>query len=175
MEYLPPGSNLQIDSHQHLHMIPFIFEIIVNLKKKLPITYIRIPKEKFFLSLERNSISNYCGSNIIKHILLNYLSKKAIPLLKNNSINYPDYFIGVLFTGNMTSQSIQKALEKIEKNKNFSDDTKIEVLLHPGGASEAEEELWKDYPDLKEFYRSPSRKHEKEVLMKFSGTNNITS
>lgn len=175
MGYLPPGSNLQIDSHQHLHMIPFIFEIIINLKKKFPITYIRIPKEKFFLLLERNSIGNYFGANIIKHILLNYLSKKAIPMLKHNGISYPDYFIGVLFTRNVTSQSIQKALKKIRMNKNFSDDATIEVLLHPGGASENEEELWKNYPDLKKFYRSPSRKYEKEVIMKFSGINSITT
>ena len=39
-----------LDSHQHVQMIPWIFNIIYHLRIKKKITNIRIPNEKFFIN-----------------------------------------------------------------------------------------------------------------------------
>ena len=173
IKHLPEGTALQLDSHQHLHMIPFIFKILINLKNRFPITYIRVPKEKFFLLISKDTIGNYLGANLIKHILLNKLSNMAIPLIKNSGIKYPDYFVGVLFTGKMTHQNIEAAIRKIKKDKSFNDNQTIEILLHPGGASHDEEDIWKDYTGLKKFYLSTSRHIEKESILQITDLNKL--
>ncbi len=69
---LPEGSEIYIDSHQHFHMLPFIFRLIVELKDEFNVKYIRLPRERFFLDVNKDSIFNYLGSNLIKHFLLNF-------------------------------------------------------------------------------------------------------
>jgi len=153
------GNNgINIDSHQHFHMLPFIFKIIVELEKEFNIKYIRIPRENFIFDF--NVI---CKSpvNLVKILLLNHLSKKCIKLLSNTQIQYPDYFIGVLATGLMNINFIEKSISSI-KNKN---NMKLEILLHPGQASIEEAYIWKSYPHLLDFYISSNRTLEKNCLL----------
>lgn len=153
-------NEINIDSHQHYHTIPFISDILIELSKELPlrISYVRIPKEPFFIDLSKFIyVKNYLGLNIIKHLLLNLFSTQLIEKLQDNNINYNDVFVGVLFTGNVTFSSIRKAL----KNKNFNT---LEILLHPGCLSKEEQSTWKN-DKFKEFYSSENRKNEMEVLL----------
>jgi predicted glycoside hydrolase/deacetylase ChbG (UPF0249 family) len=158
------GNGLYIDSHQHFHMIPFVFNLVVELKNKFHIEYIRIPKEKIFFHIDKNSISNYFGMNLIKHFLLNYLSSKCTRYLQGTDIRYPDYFVGVLFTGNMTMPCINKALSVLEKNGKASD-LVVEILFHPGRAAVNETNQWSKYPNLKDYNLSSNRHREKMILM----------
>lgn len=158
------GGSLNIDSHQHFHMIPFVFKLIVELKDEFCIGYIRIPREQIFFQFDRNSIPNYLGMNLIKHVLLNYLSGKCVRYLQGTDIRYPDYFVGVLFTGNMTLPCIDQALSVLEKKRNASD-LVVEILFHPGGAVVNETSQWSKYPKLKGYYLSSNRHREKTILM----------
>jgi hypothetical protein len=76
-------------------------------------------------------------------------------------IQYPDYFVGVLFTGNMTMSSIERALKRIGANAEKT----VEVLLHPGGASPEEAVYWTANAQLKNYYLSSRRGQEKSVLL----------
>lgn len=160
-DVLPIGSSLAIDSHQHFHMLPFLFQILIELSSEYNINYIRIPKEKMFLCFSRRMFKNYFGMNIIKHFLLNYLSSICIPLLKGTKIKYPDYFIGVLATGNMSNSSIKSALSSID----LKEGDIVELLLHPGGSCIDESIIWKKYPQLKKYYLSFERNTEKRILL----------
>lgn len=162
-KYLPSGRLLHIDGHQHFHMIPFIFKLLVELHQEMPIGYIRIAKEPFFLHLNAKGIFNYLGLNIIKHLLLNFLAKKCLKLLQGTGIKCPDYFIGVLFTGNITIDSIHKALTVL-KDKHPQEDLVVEILMHPGGADKAEIDFWHKYPHLVDYYCSDYRENEKSLL-----------
>jgi chitin disaccharide deacetylase len=158
---LPEGTAIAIDSHQHFHMLPFLFEILVQLRTEYNISYIRIPKEKMFYCFKKETMKNYFGPNIIKYLLLNYLSNICLSYLEGTKIEFPDYFIGVLFTGNMSNSSIKSALSSI----NCKQGDIVELLLHPGGSTDEEAKIWKSYPQLKKYYLSSSRNLEKQTLL----------
>ena len=160
---------INLDSHQHYHAIPFITDILIELQKELnlQISYVRVPKEPFFIDLSHFvNIKNYLGLNIIKHILLNLLSIQLVKKLTKQNIAHNDIFIGVLFTGNVTFNSIKKAMKKINDAKT------IEILLHPGFLSSEESLKWKD-DKFKQFYTSKNRKNEMEVLLSSTFKNYI--
>ena len=152
---------INIDSHQHYHTIPFVTDILIELQKELnlEISYIRVPKEPFFIDFSSiSNIKNYLGLNIIKHILLNFLSIGLTKKLIKHNIGYNDVFIGVLFTGNVTFDSVKKAMAKINKAKT------VEILFHPGFLSANESVKYSD-DKFKRFYTSFGRKNEMEVLL----------
>lgn len=152
---------INIDSHNHMHMIPFIFDSLVEINRETPISYIRICNEPFFICIDSfRSIFNYLGDNLIKHILLKTLSYKYKEILLKNKIKFPKYFIGVLFTGNNTLQAVKMALSKID---NFNKSEEIEILFHPGIASKNEEKYWEGKWN-KYYYYSEDRNKERETL-----------
>jgi len=155
------SKSINIDSHQHYHTIPFISDILIELNRELNIniSYIRVPKEPFFIEMGSfKDLKNYFGLNIIKHFLLNFLSNQLVKKLKQNGIDYSEIFVGVLFTGNMTFGSIKKALLSVEKNVN------IEILLHPAYLSKEEDLVWKD-DKFKKFYVNKHRQEEMDILL----------
>ncbi len=153
--------DISIDSHQHFHVIPFITDILIELKNEIDINIlnIRVPKERFFCEISSlRDLKNYLGINFFVHFLLNYLSKKMITKFDRRGINHNDAFIGVLFSGNMTLGAIQKGLEKVQNAKD------IEILLHPGSISVEEKAQFKN-DEFKRFYVSKNRKTEMKVLL----------
>ena len=63
------NAGINVDGHQHIHTLPFVFDSLLAIGKTLPISYVRLPREKFFLLIKKNTITNYLGPNLIKHIL----------------------------------------------------------------------------------------------------------
>jgi len=157
MERVQPDT-LRIDSHQHYHAIPFIADILVAISDEVGIDYVRVPREPFFCECSSmQDVRNYLGANLLKHLLLNYLSAGLRARLDRHGIRNNDCFIGVLFTGNMTLGSIRKALKRCSGAGN------IEVLLHPGRISPEEAKGRKEDP-FRRFYTHPNRKREEAIL-----------
>jgi predicted glycoside hydrolase/deacetylase ChbG (UPF0249 family) len=151
-----------IDSHQHYHLIPFIFDVLVEISEELQVKYIRIAKEPFFLHLNKyNDFFSYAGINIIKHFLLNHLSKLAIIKLKNKNILYTKKFIGILFTGKMN----YKIVNKILKKTNNKSEEITEFLFHPGYPDESERQFWFGRKELEKYYYSENRKKEQNEIV----------
>jgi predicted glycoside hydrolase/deacetylase ChbG (UPF0249 family) len=154
-----------LDSHQYLHMLPFILDILNRLLKEWAIGSIRMPCEPFFLARPLHiNIWNFFSLNTIKHILLNRLSKKGIKLIGRENVSYPDYSIGVLFSGKMSLGVVQGAVSRLIKRKSFSD-SKIEILFHPGLADSAETPIWEGMSKKEGFYFSNNRLKEFKVLI----------
>ena len=162
LKYCNNNYNVNIDSHLHYHMIPFIFDAICDLNNKFFFSYIRIPNEPFYLNIKL-LLKNFSIYNLIKFVLLKILSKQSKIILKKNNISSNDHFIGVLFSGNMSLYSMKTALDKIN-NQKTNDEKIIEILFHPGGARAGEEKYWGNRPDLKRFYFSRWRKIERKLL-----------
>ncbi len=153
---------LNIDSHLHFHMIPFVFTSLLELRTKYNFSYIRMPDEPFFVHYENaKSIHNYLGANLIKHYMLNSLSKKYKKILTQIGIDYCDYFIGVLYTGKMSGGVVKSALSIIPVHEK---QTTVEILFHPGGAYTGEEYLWANNEIISKPYFSPLRKFESKEL-----------
>jgi predicted glycoside hydrolase/deacetylase ChbG (UPF0249 family) len=158
---------LQVDSHLHYHMLPFVFEAIMELHEDRPLAYLRITREPWFWSI--NSFAdamNYASISVVKHRILNYLVRKYgyVAQLQSKGISTCDYFVGVLFTGKMSVDVTTSALRKISKLGQT--DPVIELLFHPGAAAQGEEYCWATRPDLKAYYFSSARKAEADNLKK---------
>ncbi len=141
------GQPIEADGHLHYHMIPFIFDALVELKNELNISYIRLPYEKFFFCLDSvKCLKNYFGPNMIKHILLNRLSREGKKVLDRHGIRHCDFFIGVLFTGNMSESIVRSALSRLSPQE--KEPATIEVLFHPHKSGREKRSL-KELAELK--------------------------
>lgn len=151
---------IRIDSHQHLHMLPFLFDILIELKNEFPITYIRIPKETFckvpltwFFPIPWKIVP------LIKHLVLRFFSNRNRTIISKTNVTYPNHFLGVMIPGDlnkeMTNQLVKNLIKGLNKNDTF------ELVLHPGRAIQGEESFWKIKKN-KDYYFSQDR--EKDFL-----------
>lgn len=108
-----------LNSHVHVHSIPNIFKITCYLAKKYGIENIRTQREIPYFAGKINPI------NIIKNILLNIFTLLNNKTVKNHLLDTNNYFIGVLYTGQMTKDTFLKGIEKLPQNCN------CEIILHP--------------------------------------------
>ena len=112
-----------LNSHQHLHLLPKIMDIVIKLAKEYDISYIRIVREPIEgLNLVR----------IIGLVLLRFLSGKAEAKIRKNNLNTNDFFVGFLHAGNLKQNDIEKAKKLGSKYPNKV----IELGTHPGYESE---------------------------------------
>ncbi|MFA5830722.1 MAG: ChbG/HpnK family deacetylase [Candidatus Paceibacterota bacterium] len=162
-EVFGENREISVDGHEHIHMIPFVFDALLELSSEFHFANIRTPSEPFFVSIKKTSdLSNYFGLNIVKHFLLNALSVSAKKKLDAKRIPHTDYFIGVLFTGNMTFDAVKAGFARIPHPICGK---RIEILFHPGGAKESERGLWGEgRKRFAEWYFSSGRKKEREEL-----------
>lgn len=156
---LPHIKKVNINSHQHFHLMPPVFDELIELNEKHSFHRIRIICEPLFVARDRLiAVRNIFPQNLVKHLLLNFLSKGHASRLRSQGIQYPDIFFGVLYTGFMTEKMVLKALSLLKgkmTNGHF-----VELLLHPGRATSEERELWGDRQFLGDYYCSEWRDHE---------------
>lgn len=150
---------LRIDSHMHFHMIPFIFDILLELSNRYNIKFIRIPYELRYYNSATNK--NYISSNIIKNVLLNSLARFKSEKLKESNIGRNDYFIGVLATGNITLPDLNSALKAISTKGNPKS---VDILFHPGGIKDVKSITWTNKKMFLDYYTSINRKQERHLL-----------
>lgn len=156
-------SGLRADSHLHVHMIPFVFDVLMDLHRAFRFEYVRCLHEPFFLTFDgRGSLGNYAGLNIAKHLILNTFARRALPRLRSRGIPHCRHFIGVLFTGNMRTAAVQSALARLESRCEAGE--VVEILFHPGGAAPGEEWLWNEKPSFQRVYYSDWRTRERSTL-----------
>jgi len=154
--------SVRVDSHRHYHLIPFVFKCLLELVDSHRVKAVRIPFELFSLSESlAHSVRTLLSTNPIKHYLLNALSRYSIPFLNARGIAYNRYFVGVLFTGNMTLSVVENAVSRFERT-----DSSIppEVLFHPGAFGNNEREEIGHHLRGSEYYSSSDRTGELDVL-----------
>lgn len=164
---LPKDAAFCVDSHQHTHMLPAIFKVLIRVLKeeKIDAKYIRIPAEPILPYIKTPSLYfTYSAVNIIKQWLLKFLwliNKKQAREYKIN----PSYFFGILFSGKMDEKRVNKILPKYIKMAQ-KDGRDIEVLFHPGYLDK--NEITSENIVFEEFYISENRKTESDSVMKIS-------
>lgn len=149
------SGSLRIDSHMHTHMIPLVFDALVEViqEKNLQVAYIRFPNERL--------LGNLPGTarpiNLVKVLLLNMLShrNKCRHSAFVRNLEQKDFY-GVLHSGNMNMDVVQNILKHRKRN--------CEILFHPGGCYE-EEDLDMVHSDAdRAFFSSENRNRERNVL-----------
>ncbi|MBI2064481.1 MAG: ChbG/HpnK family deacetylase [Candidatus Yanofskybacteria bacterium] len=113
-----------INSHQHLHLLPGIMDIIISLAKKYEIPYIRIVNEPL----------NTAGGPLRKAqlVFLNFLSGIAKKMIIRSGLRCNDFFVGFINAGNLSEKDIESVKELSDKYP----DRIIELGCHPGFENE---------------------------------------
>jgi len=110
-----------LDSHQHMHIVPGIIDITIELAKKFGIQKMRIPAERY-LFLGGYPFST---SRIIARSGLTFLAQIARRKIKRQGFAAPEHFFGMLAGGNMHEEFLLHIID------NLPDGTS-EIMMHPG-------------------------------------------
>lgn len=160
-------TEIRLDSHQHPHMIPFVFDAVMELcdEFKGKVSFVRLAKEPLKPFLTAVSLyPTYSPVNIIKNVLLNLFSIGNRKKLEKRGIAY-ELLWGLVMSGNMDGRRIEKLLPAMRRSAE-KQKTTLEILFHPGIM--LEEEKTEEY--VKEgffsFYCSANRSVEKEAVKK---------
>jgi len=127
-------SNLKeipVDGHNHIHSIPWVSDILINLANEEKINWIRLPYEKFYISSIKNFFCFWFYVNFLKFLILRIFSYSLKKKLIKNDIKFASNFLGILETGHMKFSSIKNGLKKIIRNDLKNEKKYIEILIHP--------------------------------------------
>ena len=153
-----------IDSHQHTHMIPLIFKTLMRVisEEEVSVEYIRIPYEPILPYIKSPSLYlKYTPVGLVKQWLLKFLNFVNRKELKKANIKSA-VFMGVLFSGQLTVDKINKLLPYYKKqNEN------IEIAFHPGYLEGGETLIDGCKPSFNKFYYSKWRREEYNTLINF--------
>ena len=114
------GINIShIDTHQHLHCLPKIRKIVVDLAKEHNIQCMRYPRER----LQRYMVTNISHiSRVAELCVLNALSRSP----QTDGLQSPDEMLGFFYGGNLSKNNILKVLGNLKTGKTY------ELMCHPG-------------------------------------------
>lgn len=159
-------SNVRLDSHQHTHMIPVVFDAMLEAVSELNIMdrleYVRITREPLFLFIfSREGFGSFPFVNVIKNVLLNVLSMRVVRKLKPYKLDDAMAW-GMLRSSAVTREHHDCFLEKVLKFANRKN-RYVELVAHPGYGSDASELLECSPLDV-EFGLSKNRQLEYEMF-----------
>lgn len=162
------GQPLRLDSHAHYHMIPVVFDALMDVlhQEQWEVSYIRIPKEHPTLYLRHwFHLHDIAPINLVKVGILNLLAwrnqrkyRHALESLDKS------IFLGVFLSGRMYRKNVETLLPDAralaDKAGAF-----LEILAHPGGIQEPEDIAHLTNHNDIDFLTSPRR--EKETTLFF--------
>ena len=149
---------IKLDSHQHIHSIPWLFEIFTKIMKKTGIKAIRFPKEKIFNnSTYLKFLKPQIFINNLKRLLIDSQLKK-INIKKEYEIT--DFFCGILYSGITFKKELIESIN-ISKNNNHK---LAEIILHPGYINSKEHKNIKNSFKYFKFIVSKNREKEASAL-----------
>lgn len=158
---------IRIDSHVHTHLIPIVWDSMVEVinEEKYNIEYIRNSKEPI-IPFIRNNLFSYNFVNYVKNRILMAYSKKVDNYCENHNLGKM-YMWGLLMSGHMDFDRLKKLyIDVVEyANKN---NRKLEILFHPGLALKEEytNEMNKEY--YNNFNSANNRRIEKGALLRIN-------
>lgn len=176
-KHLPPGIPLRIDSHAHYHMLPSVFDSLIQViqSEKLNVEYIRFPCEKWqiYMSTWRH-LKCLKFINAIKVVVLNFLVARNRRIHKKYLSSLEQrLFLGVALSGMMTAENISTILPKaisVAEARGWG----VELLAHPGGVYEPEDIAQLTNKNDILFLTSNLRQQEAEAFIFLKGYKNIT-
>ena len=171
------GDKFRLDGHVHYHMLPLIFDAMMEVieQNNLEVSYIRFPRED--LNVYRKVSGKLKGIkliNVIKVLVLNTLAarneRKYNETLRRLGVE-KKFFMGVMLSGHMFYDNVKECIPvaaDVIADKGLQD---MEILFHPGDVSDNEEILQVTSKDDYDFLvdNKANREKEAEALRKFGG------
>jgi len=161
-------NQLELDGHQHIHLIPIVLDVIIEINKKENIKWIRTLSEPFptnFTFKFWNTIL-YNGG-FIKWVILQILSNIAKPRILKAGISTNVGFAGILFTGRMGEENLLSAFKGLRLLSEKINQTQPIILFHPAASLDKNEKnTLSDFPLSKQFISSKWREKEWKAIKK---------
>ena len=165
---LPQEVPLRLDGHAHYHMIPVVFDAMMDVirEEDLPVSYIRIPREYLRLYLPHFfRLRDLSPINLVKVAILNLLSGMArLKYRKELEPMEKKLFLGVALSGRMYYENLKvffPQAKKLAQKRGWD----LEILGHPGGVFEDEDIAKITCEDDRIFLTSPLRNREKSMFL----------
>jgi hopanoid biosynthesis associated protein HpnK len=109
----------KLDSHMHLHLLPGIFQTVVEIGRKHQIQGIRLPREE----IRWRGFGCMAGS--AKQMVLGCLTRLQARRVRSAGLFCPDYLCGIAESGQMTEASLLRTLSFLRPGI-------TEIMVHPG-------------------------------------------
>ena len=159
---------LRLDGHAHWHMLPIVFDALMDVIREdaLPVRYIRMPSEPLSLYLRHLArIFPFHPINLVKTALLRILCRRNRRRYYRELADLEQsLFLGVLFSGGFTLEKFRLLLpDAIQMAKKRGWD--LELLAHPGAVYEPEDVRALTSRDDVVFLTSPARKTEAAAFL----------
>ncbi|MCX5679305.1 MAG: ChbG/HpnK family deacetylase, partial [Candidatus Omnitrophica bacterium] len=107
-----------LSSHEHLHMIPGIFRVLIGLAKEYGVRYIRV--------LRKEAIAPPFSLNkIFRSAVVDYFHPGMEKLLKKSGLGAADNFLGFLDSGAVGEDVLLRMIGSIKEGV-------TELVAHPG-------------------------------------------
>lgn len=107
-----------LSGHEHIHMMPYILDIFIELAKEYDIPAIRYPrKERLIVPLT--------VKKVYRRLILSYLEKGMNKILNKSGLLYTDNFLGFLDSGKMRENVLSEMIASLEEGT-------TELVTHPG-------------------------------------------
>lgn len=165
-------NHIRFDSHQHTHMIPLVFDALMDAIKECGwgVDFIRNTEDPIHYYLGFPKLyASYSPINAIKCMILNfYALTKVRPALKKMKIT-PSLMCGVFFSGHMDKERLPKILPVFKKKAGKKNRT-TEILFHP--CRMHEDEITNEFSKagINDFHLSQNRIQEYESVLALNFT-----
>ena len=160
---------LYIDGHQHIHLIPIVMEILIELKDQFRVKWIRTTSEPIAtgISLEKWRMA-LIKKGVFKWIVLQILSYFANIKIKESYLQTNSAFSGVLFTGMMQEDIIIASSKELAIKSAKDNETAPLILTHPSYPLRSKQEIESllNFNLSTKFFRSKWRYKEFEAICK---------
>lgn len=170
---------LRLDSHQHPHMIPFVFDVLMEIAdkrksgensqdnlRKVPVRFVRLAKEPLSPLLWQIVLyPTYSPVNLIKNILLNIFALQNCKKLEKRGISY-ELLWGLLMSGSMDARRMKELFVHMVQYAKKKGKV-MEILFHPGRMLKEERSGEYRKKGFLRFYLSTDRNVEKESVYSF--------
>tara|TARA_Y100001968_G_C19396466_1_gene738618 strand:+ start:163 stop:1503 length:1341 start_codon:yes stop_codon:yes gene_type:complete len=153
---------IKLDGHQHIHLIPIVLDIIIEIKEQENINWIRTVSEPLPTKLTFQAwLTILCNKGFLKWIILQILNNIAKPRILKEGISTNVGFAGILFTGYMGEKNLLSAFKDLRLLSTKLNQTKPIILFHPATSLDNNEKnTLSDFPLSKQFISSKWRKKE---------------
>ncbi len=126
------GNEISIDSHRHIHMLPLVFSVIMELisEKKLSLSHMRLTMDAPYVFRGLRGYEFFRPLNIIKCLLLYAFGTIDKLRYRRRLKGKTRDFAGILLSGSLTEKNLLHVLRNIKESGAYMK-RDIEIMIHP--------------------------------------------
>ncbi len=128
---------IPVDGHQHVHMVPFVFDVLISLVDECALQCVRIPNEPLYIA--RVPFTRVGLMHVVGLFGIHALAKSARRKATRAGMHTNDAFVGLLYSGYVSKEVAEAGLAACVVHH----PKETEILFHPGVAGESELNVWK--------------------------------